>query len=83
MVQVTNMIWSLVQMDYIRKCAKRSFLKRQNLNMLAMAYCAVLPRLPEVNNTMMWVGHNLKAGLNPMCKDQMYMFVTQDNAPGT
>lgn len=44
---------------------------------------AVLPRLPEVNNTMMWVGQNLKAGLNPMSKDQMYMFVTQDNAPGT
>jgi len=44
---------------------------------------AVLPRLPEVNNTMMWVGQNIKAGLNPMSKDQMYMFVTQDNAPGT
>lgn len=44
---------------------------------------AVLPRLSEVNNTMMWVGQNLKAGLNPMSKDQMYMFVTQDNAPGT
>ena len=44
---------------------------------------AVLPRLPEINNTMMWVGENFKAGLNPMSKDQMYMFVTQNNAPGT
>ncbi|WP_137165405.1 FAD-dependent oxidoreductase [Salinimonas lutimaris] len=39
---------------------------------------AVLPRLPEVNNTMMWVGPNLKVGLNPMSKDQMYLFLTQD-----
>jgi len=39
---------------------------------------AVLPRLPEVNNTMMWVGPNLKVGVNPMSKDQMYLFLTQD-----
>lgn len=39
---------------------------------------AVLPRLPEVNNTMMWMGPNLKVGLNPMSKDQMYLFLTED-----
>lgn len=39
---------------------------------------AVLPRLPDVNNTMMWVGPNLKVGLNPMSKDQMYLFLTED-----
>lgn len=39
---------------------------------------AVLPRLQGVNNTMMWVGQNLKVGLNPMSKDQMYLFLTED-----
>ncbi|KXI26729.1 FAD-dependent oxidoreductase [Paraglaciecola hydrolytica] len=39
---------------------------------------AVLPRLPEVKNTMMWVGPNLKVGINPMSKDQMYLFLTED-----
>lgn len=39
---------------------------------------AVLPRLPNVNNTMMWVGPHLKVGLNPMSRDQMYLFLTED-----
>jgi 2-polyprenyl-6-methoxyphenol hydroxylase-like FAD-dependent oxidoreductase len=39
---------------------------------------AVLPRLPEVKNTMMWVGPHLKVGVNPMSKDQMYLFLTED-----
>ena len=41
---------------------------------------AVLPRLPEVENTMMWVSQHIKAGVNPMSKDQMYMFVTENRA---
>lgn len=39
---------------------------------------AVLPRLPEVKNTMMWVGPHLKVGVNPMSKDEMYLFLTED-----
>ena len=39
---------------------------------------AVLPRPPEAQNTMMWVGPNLKAGINPMSKDQVYLFLTED-----
>jgi 2-polyprenyl-6-methoxyphenol hydroxylase-like FAD-dependent oxidoreductase len=41
---------------------------------------AVLPRLPEVNGTMMWMGPKIKPGLNPVSKDQMYLFVTEDRA---
>lgn len=39
---------------------------------------AVLPKLPEVKNTMMWVGPHLKVGVNPMSKDEMYLFLTED-----
>ncbi|MFK7828707.1 MAG: FAD-dependent oxidoreductase [Congregibacter sp.] len=39
---------------------------------------AVLPRPPEASNTMMWVGPKLKTGINPMSKDQAYMFLTED-----
>lgn len=39
---------------------------------------AVLPRLPGVDNTIMWVGPNTKVGVNPMSHDQMYMFVTEN-----
>lgn len=39
---------------------------------------AVLPRLPEVNGTMMWMGPKIKPGLNPVSKDEMYLFVTED-----
>ncbi len=39
---------------------------------------AVLPRPPEVGAAMMWVGHKVKTGLNPVSRDQMYLFVTED-----
>jgi 2-polyprenyl-6-methoxyphenol hydroxylase-like FAD-dependent oxidoreductase len=39
---------------------------------------AVLPRPPEAENTMMWVGPHLKAGINPMSKEQVYLFLTED-----
>jgi 2-polyprenyl-6-methoxyphenol hydroxylase-like FAD-dependent oxidoreductase len=41
---------------------------------------AVLPRLPEVNGTMMWMGPKIKPGLNPVSRDEMYLFVTEDRA---
>lgn len=41
---------------------------------------AVLPRLPEVNGTMMWMGPKIKPGLNPVSADEMYLFVTEDRA---
>ncbi|MCS0627882.1 FAD-dependent oxidoreductase [Telluria mixta] len=41
---------------------------------------AVLPRLPEVNGTMMWMGPKVKPGLNPVSRDEMYLFVTEDRA---
>lgn len=39
---------------------------------------AVLPRPPEVERAMMWLGEKAKPGLNPVSRDQMYMFVTED-----
>lgn len=39
---------------------------------------AVLPRPPEVERAMMWLGPNIKTGVNPVSKDQMYLFVTED-----
>ena len=39
---------------------------------------AVLPRPPEAKNTLMWVGPKLKTGINPMSKDQVYLFLTED-----
>jgi 2-polyprenyl-6-methoxyphenol hydroxylase-like FAD-dependent oxidoreductase len=41
---------------------------------------AVLPRLPEVNGTMMWMGPKIKPGLNPVSRQEMYLFVTEDRA---
>jgi 2-polyprenyl-6-methoxyphenol hydroxylase-like FAD-dependent oxidoreductase len=41
---------------------------------------AVLPRHPDVNGTMMWVGPKVKTGLNPVSRDEMYLFVTEDRA---
>ena len=40
---------------------------------------AVLPRAPEVNGPTMWMGR-VKPGVNPVSKDQMYMFVTEHRA---
>ena len=39
---------------------------------------AVLPRPPEVQGAMMWLGQKVKAGLNPVSRDSMYLFVTED-----
>jgi 2-polyprenyl-6-methoxyphenol hydroxylase-like FAD-dependent oxidoreductase len=39
---------------------------------------AVLPRPEEVKGTMMWVGPKIKTGLNPVSRDEMYLFVTED-----
>jgi 2-polyprenyl-6-methoxyphenol hydroxylase-like FAD-dependent oxidoreductase len=39
---------------------------------------AVLPRADDVNGTMMWLGPKIKPGLNPVSKDEMYLFVTED-----
>jgi 2-polyprenyl-6-methoxyphenol hydroxylase-like FAD-dependent oxidoreductase len=41
---------------------------------------AVLPRPKDVNGTMMWLGPKIKPGLNPVSKDEMYLFVTEDRA---
>jgi 2-polyprenyl-6-methoxyphenol hydroxylase-like FAD-dependent oxidoreductase len=35
-------------------------------------------RVSEVNGTMMWLGPKVKTGLNPVSRDQMYLFVTED-----
>ena len=42
---------------------------------------AVLPRLPQVDHTMLWVGQSTKVGLNPVSADDMYIFVNE-NRPG-
>ena len=39
---------------------------------------AILPRPPEVETLLMWIGDKVKVGVNPVSKDQMYMFVTED-----
>jgi len=39
---------------------------------------AVLPRPREVQSVMMWMGRQVKAGVNPVSRDQMYLFVTED-----
>lgn len=41
---------------------------------------AVLPRPAEVERAMMWVGPRIKTGVNPVSRDQMYLFVTEDRA---
>jgi 2-polyprenyl-6-methoxyphenol hydroxylase-like FAD-dependent oxidoreductase len=39
---------------------------------------AILPRPMEVARAMMWLGPKIKTGLNPVSKDEMYLFVTED-----
>jgi 2-polyprenyl-6-methoxyphenol hydroxylase-like FAD-dependent oxidoreductase len=39
---------------------------------------AVLPRPEAVKGTTMWLGPKVKTGLNPVSRDQMYLFVTED-----
>jgi len=41
---------------------------------------AVLPRAVDVNGTMMWMGTKVKPGLNPVSREEMYLFVTEDRA---
>ena len=38
---------------------------------------AVLPRLPEITTVTMWVGQRVKPGVNPVSRDEMYMFITE------
>jgi 2-polyprenyl-6-methoxyphenol hydroxylase-like FAD-dependent oxidoreductase len=39
---------------------------------------AVLPRPAEVDRTLVWVGHKLKLGVNPVSATHMYLFLTED-----
>lgn len=39
---------------------------------------AVLPRPPEIQTATMWIGPRIKAGVNPVSRDEMYLFVTED-----
>ena len=41
---------------------------------------AVLPRPAEVQTAMMWLGPKVKTGVNPVSRDEMYLFVTEDRA---
>jgi len=43
---------------------------------------AVLPRPPEVQGAMMWMGR-VKPGVNPVSKDLMYLFVTEHRPTNT
>ena len=38
---------------------------------------AVLPRPPEVETATMWLGPQVKPGVNPVSKTEMYLFVTE------
>ena len=38
---------------------------------------AVLPRLPGIDTATMWMGPNIKPGVNPVSKTEMYLFVTE------
>jgi len=44
---------------------------------------AVLPRIDGVERTTMWLGPKVKTGLNPVSRDQMYLFVTEDREENT
>lgn len=39
---------------------------------------AVLPKLPDVNHTMLWVGETTKVGLNPVSAEAMYVFINEN-----
>lgn len=39
---------------------------------------AVVPRAAEIACATMWLGHRIKAGVNPVSRDEMYVFVTED-----
>jgi 2-polyprenyl-6-methoxyphenol hydroxylase-like FAD-dependent oxidoreductase len=42
------------------------------------AWRAVLPRPAELTHAKMWHGPKLKVGVNPVSKEEMYLFLTQD-----
>ncbi|WP_321854135.1 FAD-dependent oxidoreductase [Paraburkholderia tropica] len=44
---------------------------------------AVLPRPAEIKRPMMWLGHGVKTGVNPVSQDEMYLFVTEDRPTHT
>jgi 2-polyprenyl-6-methoxyphenol hydroxylase-like FAD-dependent oxidoreductase len=39
---------------------------------------AVVPRPADIVCATMWLGQKVKAGVNPVSKDEMYLFVTED-----
>jgi 2-polyprenyl-6-methoxyphenol hydroxylase-like FAD-dependent oxidoreductase len=39
---------------------------------------AVLPKPEGIDTVVMWMGPNLKAGISPVSKDKVYMFLTED-----
>lgn len=39
---------------------------------------AVVPRPTELTRVTMWMGHKVKAGVNPVSQDEMYVFITED-----
>jgi 2-polyprenyl-6-methoxyphenol hydroxylase-like FAD-dependent oxidoreductase len=41
---------------------------------------AVLPKLAEVNQTILWVAEDCKVGVNPVSADAMYLFVNENAA---
>lgn len=41
---------------------------------------AVVPKLSNINGAVMWIGPHLKAGVNPVSRELMYLFVTEDRA---
>ena len=44
---------------------------------------AVLPRPPEINTATMWMGPQVKPGVNPVSKTEMYLFVTEPRPDNT
>lgn len=41
---------------------------------------AVLPKPPEIDTCVMWMGPRIKPGVNPVSKTQMYLFLTEPRA---
>ncbi|WP_176591541.1 FAD-dependent oxidoreductase [Sphingobium sp. EM0848] len=41
---------------------------------------AVLPRPDHVTGTILWVGDDLKVGVNPVSRDEIYLFVNENRA---
>lgn len=39
---------------------------------------AVVDTPPDVNGTVMWLGHKVKVGVNPVSSTQAYIFITED-----